>query len=255
MESNILTELGLTKDEANIYGILLEGGFMPARLVSIKAGLGRPLTYKILDDLIMKELIEKKEVNNKVALFAPVHPKELEKLLEKKKDEIENTKKTLENSIGQMISKYNLSIGKPNVQFFEGIEGIKKVLEDTLMVPSGTEIYTYADIEAITKYIPEINKVYSNKREGLKIKKRGLVLDTIKAREIITNYHTDVTETRFIKSDIGEFETVIQIYENKISYITLKNNSMIGVIIEDSSIYKIHKAIFETLWGLTPQIN
>ena len=251
METNILVDLGLTIDEATIYNVLLEGGFMPARTVALRANLGRPLTYKILDDLIIKNVVEKKETGGKISLFAPVHPRELEGLLEKKKNEIENTKKLLDESIGQMVSKYNLFIGKPNVQFFEGKEGVKKVLEDTLMVQEGTEIYSYADIEAITKYIPEINKNYSDKREKLKINKKAFLLDTTESRKLIPNYHTQVTETKFIKPDILEFETVMQIYENKVSYITLKESSMIGVIIEDSSIYKMHKAIFEYFWKTT----
>jgi len=41
---------------------------------------------------------------------------------------------------------------------------------------------------------------------------------------------------------------VIPTLENKISYITLKENSMIGIIIEDPFIYKMHKTLFEYLW-------
>jgi len=253
METNILVDLGLTIDEATIYNVLLEGGFMPARTVALRANLGRPLTYKILDDLIVKSVVEKKETGGKISLFAPVHPRELEKLLEKKRTDIENTKRALDESIGQMVSKYNLFIGKPNVQFYEGLDGVKRVLEDTLLVPPETEIYTYADIEAITKYIPEINNEYSEKREKLKIKKKAFLLDTPKSRNLITDYHTPVTETKFINTDILEFETVMQIYENKVSYITLKENSMIGVIIEDASIYKMHKAVFEHFWKTTPE--
>lgn len=251
MEHNeLLISLGLTEDEATIYNVLLEGGFMPARTVATRASLGRPLTYKILDDLIVKSVVEKKETGGKILLFAPIHPRELEKLLEKKKTDIENTQKAFDESLGPMISKYNLFIGKPNVQFYEGMDGVKKVLEDTLFVPPGTEIYSYADIEAITKYIPEINREYSDKREKLKIKKKAFLLDTEKARGLITDYHTEVTETKFIKPDILEFETVMQIYENKISYITLKDNSMIGVIIEDSAIFNTHKKIFDYFWKI-----
>lgn len=250
METNILVDLGLTTDEATIYNVLLEGGFMPARTVALRANLGRPLTYKILDDLIVKNVAEKKETGGKISLFAPVHPRELEKLLEKKKTDLENTKKALDESIGQMVSKYNLFIGKPNVQFFEGEEGIKKVLEDTLTVTKGTEICAYGDIESIIKYIPNINKEYSNRREKLGIKRKGFLIDTQKAREIIKDYYNSTTETKFIKYNVLEFETIYQIYENKISYITLKENSMIGVIIEDPLIYKMQKSIFDYLWEL-----
>jgi sugar-specific transcriptional regulator TrmB len=254
-DEKILIEAGLSEEQSAIYSALLDKGPLKAGAIASWTGIKRGLIYKVLDQLKNMGLITEKGGEGTVAVFSPNHPSRLAEIMEQKEKALALAKETVSFSLGALSSKFNLLSGKPNVQFYEGEEGIKKVLEDTLMVPPGTEIYTYADIEAITKYIPEINKDYSNKRESLKIKKRGLVLDTEKAREIIKDYHTDVTETRFIKSDIGEFETVIQIYENKISYITLKNDSMIGVIIEDSSIYKIHKAIFETLWGLIPEVN
>lgn len=258
MENNdekILIEAGLSEEQAAIYSALLDKGPLKAGSISSWTGIKRGLIYKVLDQLENMGLVSKKGGEGTVAVFAPEHPSHLSEMMERKEKSLALAKETVSFSLGALSSKFNLLSGKPNVQFYEGKEGVKRVLEDTLLVPPGTEIYTYADIEAITKYIPEINKEYSDKREKLTIKKKGLVLDTIKAREIIKDYHTDVTETRFIKSDTGEFETVIQIYENKISYITLKNDSMIGVIIEDSSIYKIHKAIFETLWGLTKEVN
>jgi len=253
MNNELLISLGLTGDEATIYNVLLEGGFMPARTVATRASIGRPLTYKILDDLIVKGVVEKKDTGGKIALFAPIHPRELEKLLEKKKTDIENTKKALDESLGPMISKYNLFIGKPNVQFFEGIEGIKKVLDDTLVAPN-VELCGYGDLESIMKYIPEINKEYSEKREKLGVKRKGFLLDTPRAREIAKNYHTKITENKFIKLKIDKLESIIQIYNNKVSFVNLKENSMIGIIIEDESIYKSHKAFFDYLWETTENL-
>ena len=40
----------------------------------------------------------------------------------------------------------------------------------------------------------------------------------------------------------------MQIYDNKISYLTLSDKEMIGVIIEDKYIYKMHKDLFEYMW-------
>ena len=57
METKILVNLGLTEDEATIYNSLLEYGQMPARTVALRSSIGRQLTYKILDDLIKKEII------------------------------------------------------------------------------------------------------------------------------------------------------------------------------------------------------
>jgi sugar-specific transcriptional regulator TrmB len=251
MEKELLINLGLTVDEATIYNVLLEGGFMPARAIAIKASLGRPLTYKILDDLISKGIIEKKEVGNKIALFSPVHPRELEKLIEKKKEAIDNTKKALDDSIGQMISKYNLSIGKPNVQFYEGLDGIKKVALDSLS--SQTDICSFVDTDTLLEIYPDLNKEYVGKRLNNNIKKKIISTDSPIVREIAKTDDKNFTEQRIVNKKI-HFATIVMIYDNKVSYITLDPKKHIGVIIEDPDIYKTNQAIFDYIWDEAEQL-
>lgn len=245
MEKDILIKLGLTNDESTIYNILLEGGFMPARTVAIRASVGRPLTYKILDDLIAKGIVEKKETGGKISLFAPIHPRELEKLLEKKKEEINNTKRALDESIGQMISKYNLFIGKPNVQFFEGKEGIIKVGLDSLN--SETDVCSFVDTEALLETYPELNKEYVNRRLKNNVKKKIISTDSPILRKIVNSDDKNLTEQRIVTKKI-HFATVVMIYDNKVSFITLDPKKNIGIIIEDPDIYKTNQAIFDYIW-------
>lgn len=254
-DEKILIEAGLSEEQAAIYSSLLDKGPLKAGSISSWTGLKRGLIYKVLEQLEGMGLVSRKGGDGTVAVFSPGSPSLLAEMMDRKEKAFAQSKEAVMFSLGTLSSKFNLLSGKPNVQFYEGLDGIKKVLFDTLTIPKEEEIYSYTDLEAILKYIPELNDEYSKKRESLKIKKKGLLLDTEKSREVIKHYHTEVTETKFIKTSIGEFETIIQIYSNKISYITLKKDSMIGVIIEDASIYKIHKAIFENLWNLTPSVN
>jgi hypothetical protein len=196
--------------------------------------------------MIVKGIVEKKDINGKISLFAPIHPRELEKLLAKKKEEINNTKKALDESIGQMISKYNLFIGKPNVQFFEGKDGVAKVVRDSFT--SETEILTFADNEAMNKYYPELNKENIEARKKSHIKKRLISVDTPYVRELAKNDIPEVTERRLIDSK-DKFSVAVQIYDNKVAYLTLDPDKAIGVIIEDKAIYEMQKMIFENMWS------
>ncbi len=251
MNNELLISLGLTQDEASIYNVLLEGGFMPARTVATRANLGRPLTYKILDDLIIKGVVEKKDTGGKVSLFAPVHPRELEKLLEQKKIDIDNAKKTLDESLGSMISKYNLFIGKPNVQFFEGLEGIMKVALDSLS--STTDICSFVDTDVLLEIYPELNKEYVSKRLKNNVKKKIISTDSTIVREIAKNDNKEFTEQRIVSKKI-HFATVVMIYDNKVSFITLDPQKNIGIIIEDPDIYKTNLAIFNYIWDGAEQL-
>jgi sugar-specific transcriptional regulator TrmB len=248
--SNTLTQAGLALDQATIYELLIQNGAMPAGKISQKTPLKRGLVYKVLDELIAMGLVLKKEVPGKVALFEPAHPLKLKELAEKKEEQAKNAQNVLNGVLGALTSSYNLVSGKPGVLFYEGLDGVSKVLDDSL--ESKTEILSYVDIEAIVKNIDSINKAYATKRERLQIKKRGIILDSPFAREYLSNYYTAVTDSKLITYDAPPFQSVMQIYDNKISYITLVPGKMMGVIIEDMFIYNMHKYLFEFLWSVAP---
>jgi sugar-specific transcriptional regulator TrmB len=246
-----LSQAGLTYTQAKIYELLLKNGPLKAGKIHQKTDLKRGLVYKVLEELVDLGMVNKKEPG-KVAIFEAEHPAKLKDLAEKQEQKAKTAQLVLDGLLGQMISEFNLVSGRPGVQFFEGKEGIKRVLEDSLT--SRTEIYSYADIDAINKYINDLNMDYVAKREKLKLKKKGIFLDTPETRRLLAGYHTDITESRVIKHSGTPFATVMQIYDNKISYITLTRERMIGVIVEDPLIYHMHLYLFEYMWSTAERI-
>ena len=100
-----------------------------------------------------------------------------------------------------------------------------------------------------------MNKTYVTERMKRNINKRGLVPDTPENRAFMGGYADktlEMTETRFIPCDQAPFSTVMQIYDNKVSYSTLGGESLIGVIIEDPRIYTMHRTLYDYLWSITP---
>jgi sugar-specific transcriptional regulator TrmB len=244
MYEDLLIKTGLTKDQAKIYEVLLKSGVMPASKASLEAGLKRGLGYKVIEQLVLLGLVEK--IDKKVALFAPCHPSKLKEFIQKKGDEIRNIEASLSGSIGSMVSDYNLNSGKPNIQFFEGEEGIRKVLEDSLY--SKEEILSYADITSVQKYLPKVNEWYVAQREKKGVLKKVIMPDLPESRSMLSSYHTTITKSRLINLDALPFKSVMQIYDGKVSYVTLSEDQMIGVIIEDQAIYEMQKALFNFTW-------
>jgi len=245
MNNDLLIKIGLTEGEAIIYQYLLENGECIAGKIIKNTPLKRGVVYNILKSLTEKELVSQ-VVKNKILHFRLEHPLKLQDYIKKRNKEISQIQKGLEDILPALASQYMLVHHRPVVHYFEGLEGIQKVLEDSLT--SKTEILSYADIEAINKYASKINEEYAKKRDRLQVKKRGILLDTPFAREFLKNYHIAVTETRFIKTESSPFHTVMQIYDNKISYLTLCEHSLIGVIIENHDIYEMHRYLFDSLW-------
>jgi sugar-specific transcriptional regulator TrmB len=250
-----ITDTGLSKEQAVVYEILLKLGMSPAsaitKAIPSSTTFSRPLVYKVLEELIGLDLASKSEETGKIAKFTPKHPVAIAKVIDEQKERIERTKKQFLTTSGKLSSLFNLSVGKPGVQFYEGEDGVWEVLMDSLSATE--EILSYADLEAISKYIPALNAEYSALREEKNVKKRGLVIDSTEARKFLKSYDGKVTHTKLISAseDFSPFQTVVQIYDNKVSYITLTDEYLMGIIITDQYIANTHKYLFESLWKLS----
>ncbi len=246
MYEQTLTKAGLTADQAKVYEVLLQSGPLPAGEVSRKAALKRAWTYTLLEELIGLGLVEKQSGSNNVLRFSANHPSTLKDFAERMERQAKDAQVTLDAVMGQMVSDYNLIGDRPGIRFYEGLEGIKKVANDSLT--SKTEILSYTDNEAIEKYIKDFNTEYVAKRRKLGIKKRMLAVDVPYIRERAKTYDPADTEARVIPSS-NHFATVMQMYDHKVSYLTLTDKKMVGVIIEDPHIAEMHKTLFEIMWS------
>ena len=224
-----------------------------ASVIAKKIKRSRAIVYKDLEELEKLNLIEKHNLKNKPSVFQATHPSNLEKLIEEKENKLKKDKQIFENMLPNLISDFNITHSKPGIKYFEGIDGIKKVLEDSLTAKN--TILSYADLEAIYKYTPEINEWYIQKRNRKKIKKRAILIDTPYARKFLQNYYSKITETRLIPDALFPFGSVMQIYDNKISYISLSETDKTGMIIEDKNIAQMHRSIFEFSWNYAKKIN
>jgi sugar-specific transcriptional regulator TrmB len=247
MYEQSLIQAGLYLEQAQIYELLLKNGPLPAGKISKKTSITRSLVYKILDDLMSMNLVEKQDEPKKVAIFKPLHPYKLQELAEKKEKQAKNAQMVLAETLPYLVSEFQLLQEKPDIRFYEGEEGIKRVVFDSLTAKDG--IYSYIDNEAVNKYFPKINTEYVKKRIELGIKKKMITIDGNFIRSRASQYDPNFTEIRLIDGNQYPFYTVMQIYNNKVSYITLDAKKMIGIIIEDRHIASMHKGIFEFNWS------
>lgn len=246
MYKDIFTQLGLSGNEAIVYEYLLKNGESPAGVIIKNTPLKRGVVYNALIDLVKNELATQK-IKNKILYFAPAHPEKLRQLLEDEESRLKKAKKTLEANLPSIVSSFNLISGQPGVRVYEGRDGLVKVLNDSLS--SKTEILTYADIEGMEKYLGRANDKYVEQRKKSGITKRGIVADTAFAREYLKNYDRAVTEIRLLDAKKYPLFLEMEIYDNKISFMTFSEKKLIGVIMENEEIYRTQKSIFEIVWA------
>jgi sugar-specific transcriptional regulator TrmB len=248
------TDFGLTKTQAKLFDYLLENGAGKARDLARAINHPRGVIYKTLEELLQMGLIEKKEEKGQIARFLPTHPRNLEKLLEEREKNLALNKKSLEEIMPRLSSGYNLLMHKPGVKFYEGEEGMKKILFDTLYSQTEVYLFIYPDAISQVKGFKEIDDDYIEKRIHFGIKKKILRAGKKpaevpqKTENKKTDLYDQLTEIRYLEKEFFPFKSSLQIYDNKISYQIIDGENVIGILVEDKNIFEMHKAFFETLW-------
>jgi HTH-type transcriptional regulator, sugar sensing transcriptional regulator len=252
MYKSIFQKAGLTPTQASILEYLYDKKEDKASAIAQSIKKSRAIVYKDLEELANLNIIEKVDKPNKASFFRIGHPTQMEKFFDKKENEIKKDRQLFANYLPDMVSSYNLIHSKPGVKYYEGIEGMKIVSKDSLTAQG--IIYTYLDTESLMKNIQEFSSLYTKERLAKKIVKKIIATDNAYSRDYMTKNNEvdfnpgDLTQIKLLDGQICSFNTIMQIYNNKISYINYTNDNIISVIIEDLNIFNLQKNIFEYNW-------
>lgn len=241
----LLQNIWLNENESKVYLACLELGNIHAWRIIKHVWLARATVYDALERLIKKWLINK-IAKRGTTIFSPEDPEGLEYLLDIQSKNLKNIKKNLDSILPQLKKLKNPHMRLPSVRIYEGTEGIRTVLNDSLTTKE--IIYTYVNVDDMEKYIKEINNEYLEKRRKNNIRKKWLVVDTLFARELLKRYDKTVTEARFLSKSTTQFHIEMNIYDGKVSYLTYRDKNPIGIIVEDEDIYQVHRSTFELVW-------
>ncbi len=239
-----LEELGLTPEESQVYLAVLELGGTYVSAIAKKAKVNRVGCYHTLGNLVKKGLVSSFS-KNKVRYFAVESPQILVNQME---DKLARAKMILP----ELLSLTSTMAYKPKIQYYEGLQGIKNLLEDTLDAKG--EIVGYTNLEELPKIIPEdYLRDFAKRKIGKSIRTRMLspltptALDYLK-RFYPSDYDLSLTEILFINPDEYPFEYEISIYDNFVSLISLSKEELVGLIMESPLYAKTQHSIFNLAW-------
>lgn len=241
----ILEKLGLNKNEAQIYELLLNTGPQSMKPILFHTKLKRGNAYYHLENLIAKGLAEKQDVPGTTTKFLAKHPEQLELLVAKQKAAVFSAAEELSKALPELRSLFQLISIKPGVKFYEGKEGIIKIYEEILA--QGTNIDSIEDKGEMTAFIPEYAKEFIAKRIKKKITNRVIAPS---ANAINVNSPPELRETRLVPTAQFPFRMDIKISGGLVSLITFQKENAIGVLVENKEIAENFKLLFEFIWKL-----
>jgi sugar-specific transcriptional regulator TrmB len=234
---HIVKQLGLSEKEAAVYIACLKCGQSPVSVIAKKAQYNRVTTYDILERLNINGLVSFC-VQNEVKHFSPVSPETVLRNFQQRAREFEK-------ALPELRSLQKKQGKKPKVRYFEGVQGLKMVYEDTLT--ASTEILNYSNSKIIRDYWPEYDQEYVPLRTGKKIFLRGISPFDEYGLKVQAENQKNHRNIRLVSSKEFHFTNEINIYDDKIAICSFQDEP-IGIIIQSKEIADTQRDIFKMAW-------
>jgi len=240
----ILEQIGLQETEARFYLAALELGQASVRDIAAKAGISRTNAYDVFSRLLEQRLVTQVgAAANKTMLVAAEPPDQLTELLDSRR-------KKLDILLPELRSLHNRASGKPRVRFYQGPDGIKLVLNDTL----GARDKRLLGILSMRDLYEVPGRPWMN---GL-VRRRidaGVFLRVIRSpikdiANVWPQSSADLREVRFASPDFV-FTMTSYIYDNKVAIISSQRENF-GMTIESEEFAMMQRNLFEILWASCP---
>lgn len=235
-----LQNIGLNEKQALVYTALLELGQATAYKIAQKSGLKRPTVYVVLDELRLKGLVLRIPAAKKT-IFSAKEPKEF---FQEAEDKFEKAKSVLPQLLALTAKET-----KPQILYFEGLNGIKELLTYDIEKLSGKEIVGfYATAKDASKELLKVFDEYNKKINDLGIKVRSITpqhSSTQKINKFYKQLGYNLT-IKFIPFDIYSASNSIDVAGDMIRILAFKE--LEGVLIRNKNIADSMRQIFEMVW-------
>ncbi|AHB41848.1 Transcriptional regulator, TrmB [candidate division SR1 bacterium RAAC1_SR1_1] len=244
METNLLITLqnyGFSEKEAKVYLTVLELGTSIASTIARRSEIKRVTVYTILDDLKRKG-IANETTKDDVKFYSVISPDILLKQLEQKFE-------SFKEKVPELLALAEKFGNKTRIQFFEGLEGMKKVYAELLTSKDHSIRSFLGSHEAHPVLRDYLNEHFVPQRVKYKIKAKVICCES----EDNKSYHKvnkkNLIEVKFIKDDIFKLSCGIDIYAgNKVSIVLFSKEEMSGLIVTSKRFHDTLASIFDFIW-------
>jgi len=237
--ANTLSSMGLSRREVAVYVAILELGRGTVTQISRKAGINRTTGYDLLDSLANEGLVRISGKEPKQEYVAE-SPDSIQTMLERRLQSTQQQMVAAKDFIPKLKSLHKVE-DRPQIKFYEGIDGLKQVYEDTLTAKEPIVAYAaYEDMHAtLEDYFPD----YYLRRAKKGISIRGIVPATPASAERARHNKEESRDIALVPKEQFDITPDIEIYDNKVTIASWREK--LGIIIESAEIAHAMKKVFE----------
>jgi sugar-specific transcriptional regulator TrmB len=236
--NKLLTSLGFSESESNVYLASLELGPSPVQIIAKKAGVSRVTAYAVIEKLTEQGLMSS-VTKGKRQLYSAESPERLASYTSSRVLQMQASLKDLQGMLEEL--KLLQRGQKPAVRLFEGPEAFQRIQDDVLSSKQ-KEIFEIGNNDVIIERLK-----YENVHAfGKKLDKQGI---KVKAIYVVTPPHQfrASASIRTLSSRDYDFKGDLFIYGDKIALSTF-GEKMISILIESPELARTFRQIFQIVW-------
>jgi len=245
--SALLHRLGCNEREAEIYLLCLTIDPSSVQEIARLAGANRFTIHSAVEQLIQKGLLCETR-KGKRRLISAESPDVLFRIIARRGEELEKLQLNAEYAVKMLTSLLPVSQGKPKVRFYEGIDGYKKMLEETLSARGEVLVFSY--VPMLASLVGENNlESYFRKRGRKGINTRLIFPPCAFADRVEERSKEYRIRIRFLPKGM-EWTSGIFCWNDCVSFLSYTQNRLTSTIIENKDIAGFFRSIiFELCWS------
>ncbi len=234
-------QLGFNQNKTKVYLASLQVGSGSVQDIAKMANLPRTTVYEIVMQLVAEGLVSTSTKGGRHVYIAE-SPERITAILQERK-----------NMFGfimpELLSLFNKGGSKPRVRYFEGVEGIKRVLADSLSVKSGLLQAVFSVEDLFQTVGKSFTTDYTNRRVEAGIRLQVIRFHSKDIAELWPSSVKERRELRYAPENLA-FPMTVYLYDNKVSFSSAKKESF-GMIVESADFHNTIKSMFNALWSIS----
>jgi len=252
----ILDQFDLNEIEQKGLLANLELGPAVASEIAKQAGLNRVTAYEALRRLSKKGLVRiMAKKSSSVKYFVPADMSDIELKLQNQKQSVDIALQKLTLLKPELSHLFANHPEKPIVLFYEGVEGIKEAIYDTI-TQKPKELLAFSNSENFNDvYGLDFLETYWKKRKAAGIVSKGIIPKTKKALDFYNSDRNrqDLRIVKYVPIEWYKFNDEIDAYGGNVAISSLQPGNEHTVIIRSKSIAAAVSTLFKMVWSLLPE--
>ncbi|MEA2007220.1 MAG: helix-turn-helix domain-containing protein [Patescibacteria group bacterium] len=234
-----LLDLGLNRNEAEVYLTMLSLGEISILGISRACSVKRTTVYPAIESLKKMGLIRSHQRGFK-HYYVAEDPEQLYKIFDKKRQE-------LKSNLSEFSALYKGDGGGGIIKQYDGIEAVKNIFDDVLDdFEPGDEYLVMSDFNKFTGQDEKYFKSFISKRSKKMIDSRMLLQDAEIAIRYKRNWKLYKVRVKLLPEDV-KLSINLTITPKKIIIHQLVAPAM-AIVIENKNVVKMNKEMFELIW-------